>query len=810
MIAPRLAAVLALAACACAPAARAAPTPAQPLLVWGNESAAYAESARSIFYNPACLGLRYPADLFASWTQPASGPDVYRMALGVGGFGLQGERIRDAAQRYGFTTASGSERLRYGLANDWLVDEATHEVRSDQRAGVISRATPWLSLGAVVDHVFEPVLRGVALPRTYTLAAGVRPLALDPARAHGWGTRLTLTSDVILPERGEARQTRVRVGGEFEALPGLLVRGSVEDRGGYHLGLTLHGVNASYGGQSAIARGGTHRRWVRAYESEAISVHTGEERTLLTSRPEQRVAEVRVAGDLGDDALAGVSLFGGTEVTPVKPLHDQLERALEDPLTRGVFLDLRGAENMAQIEELRPRIARLRAAGKPVVAFLEYGGGRADFYLASACDRVVITPEAEPVPLGLHAERRYYRKVLESWGLRVDRSSWGQYKSAYRNFSVDSTPPPDREAIERGLDVSQDLFVSALAADRQRDRDDIARVLDGRPWRASDLQSAGLADSVGYREDAKRILGRLCGLGDKPRAVELLKHPAARREWTVRTPVAVIYASGSIITGRSGGDLLMGPAMGSETVAAQIERAFRRRDVKAVVLRVESPGGSVLASDLILHATERMKRETKKPLIVSMGSVAASGGYYISMGGDRIFADRQTRTGSIGVVLVKPSLEGWYAKHDVRQESFDRGAWMRGWSTNWDWTPADQAIADSATRRFYHRFVERVAAGRGMGWDAVDAVAQGRVWWGDDAREHGLVDRIGGLEDAIAEARRRARIPEAEKIEPLEYRRPRPGLLQQLVNRTVREAWREATRTSAPGSMLYWDEDEAP
>jgi protease-4 len=802
MIAPRLAAALVLVAGACAPAVRAAPTPAQPLLVWGNESAAYAEGSRSVFYNPACLGLRYPADLFASWTQPASGPDIYRLALGVGGFGLQAERVPGAAQRYGFTTAAGSERLRWGLANDWLVDEATHEVRSDQRAGLISRMTPWLSLGAVVDHVFAPVLRGSALPRTYTLAAGVRPLALDPARAHGWGTRLTLTSDLILPERGAARQTRVRVGGEFEALPGLLIRGSIEDRGGVHLGLTLHGATASYGGESAIARGR------RRYECEAISLHSGEERTLLTSRPEQRVAEVRVGGDLGDDALAGVSLFGGTEVTPVKPLHDQLERALEDPLTRGVFLDLRGVENMAQIEELRPRIARLRAAGKPVVAFLEYGGGRADFYLASACDRVVITPEAEPVPLGLHAERRFYRRVLESWGIRVDRSSWGKYKSAYRSFSVDSTPPADRESIERGLDVSQDLFVSALAADRHRDRDEIARVLDGRPWRASDLQSAGLVDSVGYREDAKRILGRLCGLGDKPRAVALLKHPAARREWTVPAPVAVVYASGAIITGKSGGDLLMGPAMGSETVAAQIEQAFRRRDVKAVVLRVESPGGSVLASDLILHAAERLKRETKKPLIVSMGSVAASGGYYISMGADLIFADRQTRTGSIGVFLIKPSLEGWYAKHGVRQESFDRGAWMRGWSTNWDWTPEDQAIADSATQRFYHAFVERVAAGRGMSWDGVDAVAQGRVWWGDDARERGLVDRIGGLEDAIAEARRRARIPEAEKTEPLEYRRPRPGLLRQLVTRTVSDAWREATRTSAPGSMLYWDEDD--
>jgi protease-4 len=801
----RLLASLVLAASVGAPAAQAVPTPEQPLQLWGNESAAYAEGARSAFYNPACLGLRYPVDAFASWTQVEGGGDVNRWALGLGGFGLQGERVRGDSQRWGFSTAAGNERLRWGMANDWRVDAATHEVRSDQRFGLLSRAVPWLSLGAVVDHVFQPVFRGERVPREYTLAAGVRPLALDPARARGWGTRLTLTSDLILPERGGRRQARVRFGGEFEALPGLLLRGSVEDRGGLHLGLTVHGVNGSLGMQNATQQG--HLR----YGSYALSVHAGEEHTLLTSRPEQRVAEVRVGGDLGDDALSGFSLLGGADVTPVRPLHDQLERALEDPLTRGVFLDLRGVGNMAQIEELRPRLARLRRAGKPVVAFLEYGGGRADLYLASACDRIVMAPEAMPNPLGLRVERRYYRTLLESWGIKVERSSWGKYKSAYRNFSVDSTPAADREAIQRGLDVSQELLVSALSADRKLEREAVLRLLDGRPWRAEDFQQAGLIDSVGYREDARRILGGLCGLGDKPRAVALARRPAARREWTVPTPVAVIYASGGIEVGKSGGDLLMGPTMGSETVVAQVEQAFQRSQVKAVVLRVESPGGSALASDLILHATLRMKHETKKPLIVSMGGVAASGGYYISVGADRIFADRYTRTGSIGVVSIKPSLEQWYAKHDVRQEDFDRGAWMRGWSTNRDWTSADQAVADSATLRFYRRFVERVAAGRGMTWDEVDAVAQGRVWMGEDALERKLVDQIGGLEDAVAEAKRRAHIPAAAKIELLEFRRPRPGILRQLLGQTVSEAWRDATRMPAPGSVLYWaDEDEAP
>jgi len=801
----RLIAVLALAGCGASSAASGEATPGQPLQLTGNESAAYAEGAHAVFYNPAGLGVRYPAELFGSGTSFEDGGRTYRWVVGLGGFALQGEQVNGVSQNYGFTLAAGGAALRWGLANDWRLDARTSEVVFDQRLGALSRPAPWLALGGVADHLFQPVLSGEVWAREYTLALGLRPFALSPARAHGWGTRLTLTADVALEEGADGSQARVRFGGELEALPGVLLRAAVEDHRGLHLGVMLRGVNGGGAVQGAAVDGR------RSYDSYAVSLHSGEERTVLAGRAERRVAVVRAGGALGDDALSGFSLMGGGDVTPVRPLHDQLQRALEDPLTRGLFLDLRGVGNMAQIEELRPRLARLRAAGKPVVAFMEYGGGRADLYLAGACDRIVMAPEAGPAALGLRGERRYYRSLLAGWGVRVDRTSYGKYKSAYRNYSVDSTSDADREAIERGLDVSQELFVSALAADRGMDRARLLTLLDGRPWRAEDLRRAGLIDSVGYREDALAVLGRLCGMGEKPRQAELARRPEAQREWTVPAPVAVVYASGGIETGRSGGDLLLGPSMGSETVIAQLERAFTHPGVRAVVLRVESPGGSALASDLIHHATLRLKRETKKPLIVSMGSVAGSGGYYISLGADRIYADRFTRTGSIGVVSIKPSFEQFYAKHGVRQDDFERGTWMRGWSSSRDWTSADQAIADSATLRFYHRFVELVAAGRGMTWDEVDEVAQGRVWMGGDALERRLVDQIGGLEEAVAEARRRAGVPEGARIRQLEYRRPSPGLLQRLIGRTVGEAWSDATRMPAPGAMLYWtDEDETP
>mgnify|MGYP001563240159 FL=1 len=798
----RLVTALTLAACAALSAHATALTPDQPVLLYGNESAATADDARGLLFNPAAVGVRYPSELFVSWTRWSQRRELNNQVLALGGFALQVQRLRDSSQTYGFSLAAGDEKLRWGLTNSWLVDQGTHEGEADQRIGLLSRPAPWLSCAYVLDHLSQPVFRQQRLTREHTLALGLRPVALSRPVAHTWGTRLTLTGDLTMVEDGDWRQARVRVGGELELIPGLMLRGAVEDHRGVHFGFGLRGPRVGLHMQSTVA-GGAHQ-----YDTYGASLHSGEDQSIFASPALKRVAVVRAGGHLGDDALSGMSLLGATTTTPVKPLRDQLERALEDPLTRGVLLDLRRVSNMAQVEELRPRIERLRRAGKPVVAYLEEGGNRGGFYLAGPCDRIVAPPEAEFGALGLRAERRYYRQLLASWGIRVDRTSYGKYKSAFRNFSVDSTPAPDREAIERSLDVQQELFVSALASDRKLDRARLLTVLDGRMWSASDLQGAGLVDSVGYRDDALRTLGQLCGLGDKPRTVNLLRARMAKRAWTVPERVAVVYASGGIETGRSGNDLLTGPYMGSETVVAQIEDAFRRPGVKAVVLRVESPGGSAVASGIVHHATARMKRETRKPLVVSMGEVAASGGYYISSRADRIFADRFTRTGSIGVLSIKPSLEGWYRKHDVRQDAFDRGDRMWAWSQGRDWTPEAQAIADSAILRFYRSFVGIVAEDRKLAEDEVDAVAQGRVWMGEDALERRLVDQIGGLDDAIAEARRRAQIPEGEKIRLREYRRPRPGFLQRLIGNAVSDAWERTMRLPEPGAILYRADDE--
>lgn len=761
----------------------AAPVAAQPLEFTPDflpqAGVATVEGAAALPLNPAALGFRYRSELLLAFREEGDRDRAYGGWATFGGLGLVAAGEENARSALGIGIGGGDPRFSMGASIAWLDGHGSRA--SDLTLGMISRPSPWLALGATAAHVAESEFEGVRLGRDYTLGLGLRPVALSRPHAARWGPRLTLSADLRMAEGEPSDAARTRVGAELEAFPGIALRGSVE-RGGFRLGIGLYGVSGAYHGGGRYDDDGD-----RQSGAHALSFHADEDRTILGGPRERRVGVIRPSGALGDEALPDYSLFGGSATRSVASLRQQLDRAIEDPLTRGVLLEPRGVSNMAQVEELRARILRLRASGKPVVAYLESGGGRGDLYLASACNRVVATEEAIFAALGLRSERRSYRRWLASLGLKIDRASVGDFKSAYRSFSQDSTPPADRAQIEQLLDASQRLFVSTVATDRHMDPARLERILDGRWWPARELRRAGLIDSVAYREDALAILGRLSRLSEKPRRVSLAQVTPARRAWRVPRPVAVVYASGGIETGGDGHDILNGPYMGSESISRRLERAFRDPEVKVVVLRIESPGGSGLASNLILHQTQRLKRETKKPLIVSMGGVAASGGYYIALAADRIYADRYTRTGSIGVLFVKPSLEGWYREHGVRQEAFERGEFMGGNSLGRDWTRRWQAAADSTVRTAYDVFKSKVSEGRSLNPAQVEAVAQGRVWMGEEALERRLVDAIGGLDEAIVEARRLAHVPPGEKIELIELRRPKPRLFERLAGMAVRD-----------------------
>lgn len=784
----------------------AAPTPSFPLAPLGDESVAAADDAGAFLVNPAAGGVRYPRQLALVLGGPTPDPTGLLGIGSAGGFGAWAGRQPEDEQQYGLALGGGADPLRLGVNTTLKVSETTGEHLWDLRLGVLSRPSPWLSLGGTLAHPGQPSFEGARLRREYTLGLGLRPIAWSRPRAYAWGPRLTLTADVLMSEGADPSQARTRFTTEIEVLPGIALRGTLEDHGRAQMAMSVLGP-----GWGVLL----HRAQASAGQPELqqveLTVHRGEDRTVLMAPADRRVARIGVSGLLADEDSGGLSLIGGPGTTAAAPIHAALERALEDPLTRGVLLELGDAAGMAQLEELRPRVARLRAAGKPVVAYFADGGGRGDLYLASACDRVMATEEALFVALGLRVEKRYWRRLLADLGVRIDRASVGRYKSAFREYSVDSLPPADREALEHQLDQVQDQFVSTVSADRHMEPARLETLLDGRQWPADDLVRAGLIDTVGYRDDALALLGSLTGLGTRPRVVNLAAHPPARRAWAVPGRVAVVYASGAIDVGESGNDLLMGSVLGADTFKRQLDEAFETPGVDAVVLRVDSPGGSVVASNLMLHAVDEATRRFHKPLVVSMAGTAASGGYYIAMDGKPILADRMTRTGSIGVVFTKPSFEGFYTRHHVHEDDLQRGDAMAGLSNAHDWDAAMQASVDSAVTRSYRRFVDKVARARGLTPAAADSVAQGRLWLGEEAVRFGLVDRIGGLEDAVMVARRAAGIPDGERIRPVEFHRPAPRFLERLAGTLVRDAWTRSLGMREPGGLEYrMDDDLAP
>ena len=546
-------------------AALAAVSPAPlPLASFGDESVAASDDARAYTVNPAALGQRYPSELLLAYARHDRGHEWLNGVATWRRLGFGYSRQPDSLTRAGLGFSLGGGPLRLGWAADVVAARAPQRERDlDDRLGLLYRPLPWASAGATVAHVFEPEFRGRRLNRTYTLGLGLRPLAWSRARAHDAGTRLTLTGDLLMVEGGERHQARVRVGGALEPVRGLELRIMAADHGALQFGVSLRGVGSSLHAVQA------RRNGARAYDGYAFSSHSGEDRVPTALRALRRVAHVRVGGVLADEPLGG-GVLGGGGAHSAAPVHAQLERALHDPLTRGVFLELGGAAGMAQLEELRPRFEQLKQAGKPVVAYMQYGGSRGDLYLASVATRAYASPAAEFVGLGLRAERRYYRQMLARFGVKLDRVSVGDYKSAYRNYSVDSTPPADTVVIQRMLTQRQELFVGAVSRGRGIAPEQLLPVLDGRDHDARTLARLGIIDSVGWREDALAELGRLTGLGRKPRLVDLRRARPARLAWNTPTRIAVIYAGGAIVDGTSGNDPMDGGVMGRDNEQRRI------------------------------------------------------------------------------------------------------------------------------------------------------------------------------------------------------------------------------------------------
>jgi protease IV len=437
-----------------------------------------------------------------------------------------------------------------------------------------------------------------------------------------------------------------------------------------------------------------------------------------------------------------------------------LDRAAHDDRVRGLALEIDLLDwGWAKSSELRDAVQAFRATGKPVIAQL-LGGGDMEYYVASAADIVTLPPQARLHVDGLSASSMFLGGALNKLDVRANFVRAGVYKSAPEEYTRTDLSPAAREALERVLDDLYSILVDTLATARDLDRDDMVGLLDSGPFTAQEAWEAGLVDTLMHRADLDSLIA--LNIGEDIETMDFEDYSSRRRSRPTGDRIAVIHASGTIVPGTSR-DTPGERILGSETLVENLSDARTRDAIKAVVLRIDSPGGVMQAADDVWREARRLGDE--KPLIVSMSDVAASGGYYIAAPARLIVAQPSTITGSIGVYVGKFNISGLMNKLGINIETVSRGAHAGMLSPYRDFTEEEREWLQGETDELYRVFLDRVAEGRGMDVPEVDAVAQGRVWTGVAAHELGLVDTLGGLPLAIEIAREAAQLADDSPIE---------------------------------------------
>ena len=530
--------------------------------------------------------------------------------------------------------------------------------------------------------------------------------------------------------------------------------------------------------------------------------------------PENSVLVLKVEGGLPDHSNAGDfggRLFGGNP-NSLESLLTQLRKAKADKRVGAVLLDvgLVGG-GWAKAGEVREAVAEFRKSGKPIYSYMEVGADK-EFYIATAAERVYIAPIGDLFINGLAAESMHFKGSFDKLGIYWDSFQIGKYKTAPESFTREDMSEGEKETLNSLLDEIFNRYVQTVADARRKSPEDIRALIDNAPHNARDAQAAGLVDGTAYREEVEAELKKRLGYKDdaklkKVSASDYRRVSAESLGLEGDEQVAVIYAAGPINLGRSSDGSFGGEeVIGSDTVVKALNDARDNKLVKAVVLRVDSPGGSIYPSDLIWRAIEEAKK--KKPVVISMGDVAASGGYYISMGASRIVAEPLTITGSIGIYGYKPVMTGFYDWVGVKGYYVMRGANAGIFRETEKFTPEERKKFEGLlSHGYYNEFLPKAARGRGKDAEYIDSVGQGRVWTGAQAKERGLVDELGGLDRAVEVAKELAKIPADKQVRRVVYPAPR-GFFEQLLGgddedkaRAQAEQQRQAFINSLPKEM---------
>jgi protease IV len=534
--------------------------------------------------------------------------------------------------------------------------------------------------------------------------------------------------------------------------------------------------------------------------------------------PGSRVANrstlvLRPGGELFESVPYDVLQFvGRSEARTVRGYVEALRKAKVDRRIAAVLLAPRPFSSpfWGKVQELHEALVDFKKSGKPVYAFLEYGGDR-EYYLATAADKVFLVPTATLELTGVATYEVFLRGTLDWVGAYPDLMHIGDYKTAINLFTEKTFTPAHKE-MSASLNRDQfDQLVRAIADGRHKTEDEVRAAIDQGPLLPEHALNHGLVDDLAYEDELDDLVGEVGGPG-KLQLVESDAYSAVTWESLGvrrRNKIAVLNAVGAIAGGRSGYDPVNGAVLGSDSFVEYIRRVRADSSIKAIVLRIDSPGGSSTASDVIWRELMITKNDSRRrPIVVSMSDLAASGGYYIAMAGDLLVAQPGTLTGSIGIYSGKFVTGGTFEKLHANVESTSNGRHAEIYSPDRRFSPEERAKVLESMQAFYDQFVEKVAEARQTSPEKIDQIGQGRVWTGQQAKQVGLVDELGGLQVAVAAAKQRAHIPAEEEVELVIYP-PRRSFYEVLTESLEQAPARQSRSTAEAIMMLLGPRDRA-
>ncbi|MGE0821484.1 MAG: signal peptide peptidase SppA [Candidatus Binatia bacterium] len=524
--------------------------------------------------------------------------------------------------------------------------------------------------------------------------------------------------------------------------------------------------------------------------------------------PEKTVLELNVEAGLTEfhppDSVA--DMFGKKEPT-VRDVLDALERAAKDK--RVVALAARvggGGLGLAQVQEIRDAVLEFRKSGKPTFAYAdtfgEGGPGTGAYYLATAFDEIYLQPSGEVGITGLIREAPFIKGTLEKIGVEPRFAQRREYKNAVNMFTERKFTAPHREATEKVMESHYAQIVSGIAAGRQLSEDATRLLISQGPLSGQRALDGKLVDGLRYRDEVVTLIKERVGKEAESLSFTKYLTYAGRPHQEGKDTIALIYGVGAIQRGKGGYDPMSGSmSMGADSLVAAFRAAVEDEEVKAILFRVDSPGGSYVASDTIWRETLRAK-EAGKPVVVSMGNVAGSGGYFVAMLAEKIVAQPGTITGSIGVLAGKMLTKELWDKIGVTWDEVHTDANALLWTNLHDYTPEQWAQFQASLDRIYEDFTSKAAEGRNLPKEKLLAAAKGRIWTGEDAKKLGLVDELGGFPLALRLAKEAAGIAEDTEVKIEEFPRRKPSLRQVLMERLLEEDEEEGDAIENPSGVL--------